>query len=196
MNKKEFMGSLEKQLKYLPKEDKKDALDYYAEYIDDCGFPEDADLAQKIGNPKEIARNIIADCTMKYIDQNEEKSSPKKTAKIVWITILSIFSLPITLPLALALVIILISFLITILSIFISFFAVGLCVVAVGAVVIFTGFFAPGIGQKLVCFGMGLLLIGLGLLICFATAWIFSLIIKLIINIIKKQAVKKQMGKN
>ena len=59
MNKKEFMGSLEKQLKYLPKEDREDALNYDSEYIDDYNFAENEDISAKLGKPKDIAKNII-----------------------------------------------------------------------------------------------------------------------------------------
>ena len=83
MNKKEFMGSLEKHLKYLPKEDKKDALDYYAEYIEDSGFAEGEDISAKLGNPKDIAKNIIAECAQKRIDKQEGKKSAKGGAVIV-----------------------------------------------------------------------------------------------------------------
>ena len=40
MNKTEFLKALEKQLKYLPKEDRDDALNYYSEYIDDMNLAE------------------------------------------------------------------------------------------------------------------------------------------------------------
>ena len=70
MNKKEFLGSLEKHLKYLPKEDREDALNYYSEYIDDYNFAENEDISAKLGNPKDIAKNIIKECAEKHIDNS------------------------------------------------------------------------------------------------------------------------------
>ena len=72
MNKKEFMGSLEKQLKYLPKEDRNDALNYYSEYIVDAGLSDNDDISANLGNPKDIAKNIIKECAEKHIDSHNK----------------------------------------------------------------------------------------------------------------------------
>ena len=183
MNKKEFLDALSKQLRLMPKEDKEDALTFYREYLEDYGFDDNEDVTSKIGKPKEIAKSLIAECTMKHIENNEEKKTPRKTARIVWLAIISIFTLPVTLPLAIALLIVVITLLFTLLIVFLSVLASALAVIFAGGTAIAASIVA------------GFLLIGIGMAIAFVDIWIFSLIVKLIIHIIKKSAMKKQMSK-
>lgn len=192
MNKKEFLGSLEKHLKYLPKEDKKDALDYYSEYIDDYNFAENEDISAKLGNPKDIAKQIIKECAEKHIDSNEKKKSAKGGATVVWMTILLIASLPVTLPIAVTLAIVLITVLFTA---FVTLFALGLSFVIVavaGIIVSLLGIIAPGIGQKLVMIGTGLIVTSIGVLLLIGVIKLTELLIRLLALISKSIIKKKQ----
>lgn len=191
MNKSEFLKALSKQIKLLPKDDREDALTFYNEYLEDYGFAENEDVTAKLGTPKEVAKNMIAEITMKHIDSNEEKKSAKKTAVIVWIAIISIFSLPISLPIALCLLIIVFALFITLLILFIALVGAGLIVITAGAGVFLSGIIAPGIGQKLVCFGGGMLVTAIGMALCFLTVIVYILLIRLAVQIIKKSAEKK-----
>ena len=121
----------------------------------------------------------------------KEKKSAKKTATIVWIAIISIFSLPISLPIALCLLIIVFVLFITLLILFISLVGAGLIVITAGAGVFLSGIIAPGIGQKLVCFGGGMLVTAIGMALCFLTVIVYILLIRLAVQIIKKSAEKK-----
>ena len=191
MNKSEFLKALSKQLKLMPKEDREDALTFYTEYLEDYGFAEDEDVTAKLGTPKEVAKNMIAEITMKHIDSNEEKKSAKKTATIVWIAIISIFSLPISLPIALCLLLVILALFVSLFILFISLIGAGIAVMAAGASVFLVGLIAPGIGQKLVCFGGGMLVTAIGMALCFLTVIVYILLIRLAVQIIKKSAEKK-----
>jgi len=192
MNKKEFMGSLEKQLKYLPKEDRKDALNYYSEYIEDAGFADNEDISAKLGKPKDIAKNIIKECTQKHIDKNNEKRTARGGALVVWMTILLICSAPVTLPIAIALAIVLITLIFTV---FITLFALGLsfgiCAVA-GIIISVIGIIAPGIGQKLVMIGTGLLVTSIGVLLLVGVIKLTELFIRFLAFISKSIIGKRQ----
>ena len=83
MNKAKFMSELEKRLKYLPKEDRDDAISYYTEYINDMNLEESDDVENKLGNPKEIAAAILADCTEKQLNDKESKKGVKSSARIL-----------------------------------------------------------------------------------------------------------------
>ena len=192
MNKKEFLNALTKKLKLLPKEDREDAISFYTEFLEDSGFNDTEDVTGKIGTPKQVASELIANCTKKHIDENEEKKSPKKTARIVWLAIISIFSLPITLPLAIALLIIVLTLIIVLIVLFIAFAASAIAVAVAGVGLIIAGFFAPGIGQKLVCAGIGLITLAIGVLILFVTILIYVLLIRLFVSIIKKNVEKRK----
>lgn len=97
MTKSEFLKELEKKLKHVPKEDREDALRYYSEYIDEMNLPREADVRARLGDPKEVARDIINNCTRKHMDGK----GVKEKAKSLWLIILSLFVSPLALPLAL-----------------------------------------------------------------------------------------------
>ena len=121
----------------------------------------------------------------------KEKKSAKKTAVIVWIAIISIFSLPISLPIALCLLLVILALFVSLLILFISLIGAGIAVMAAGASVFLVGLIAPGIGQKLVCFGGGMLVTAIGMALCFLTVIVYILLIRLAVQIIKKSAEKK-----
>lgn len=98
MTKHEFLNELEKRLRHMPREDREDALRYYSEYIDDMNLPPDADVSARLGNPKDVAKEIINNCTKKHMDGK----GLKEKGKSLWLIILSLFVSPLALPLALA----------------------------------------------------------------------------------------------
>ena len=192
MNKIEFMGSLEKHLKYLPKEDRADALNYYSEYIDDANFAENEDISAKLGNPKDIAKNIIKECTQKHIDSHDEKKTAKGGAMVVWMTILLICTAPVTLPLAVALGIIVICLLFTIFTTLFSLaLAFALCAV-IGIFIMVCGIVVPGIGQKLTMIGTGMIIMAIGTLLLIGVIKITELVIRLLALICKSIINKRQ----
>jgi len=186
MDKREFMGSLEKHLRYLPKDDKKDALEYYSEYIEDIGFQGNEDICSKLGDPKDIAKNIIAECSQKHIDERNEKKSAKNGAAVVWMTILMIFSLPVTLPLALTILILFFSVLLVAACAVFSIAITGLALFLSGLLFSLMAFFAPTFAQKAVIFGIALISIAIGILLIVLSILLTELTVKLIVLICKK----------
>ncbi len=104
MNKTEFLKALEKQLRHLPQEDREDALRYYDEMISDMGLDNAADVTARLGSPKEVAREIIGNCTKKHMDSKNIKDK----ATGLWLVILSLFISPLALPLAILLAVIIV----------------------------------------------------------------------------------------
>ncbi len=104
MNKAEFLKELEKKLRHMPTEDKEDALRYYDEMISDMGLDNSADVTARLGQPKDVAREIIGSCTKKHMDSKNIKDK----AKGLWLVILSLFISPLALPLAILLAVIII----------------------------------------------------------------------------------------
>ncbi|MCR4850899.1 MAG: DUF1700 domain-containing protein [Lachnospiraceae bacterium] len=165
MNRNEFLKELEKRLLYIPTEDRQDALEYYDEYIKDMGLGEEEDVIAKLGTPKDVARNIIDDCTQKHIEQTKENKTFKGKATVIWLSLLGILSLPLSLPLGIAILALAIAFVITVLAICFALFVSSLACTISGVVIFVFSFFVPGIGQKVLTLGAGLALAGLGLLL-------------------------------
>ena len=164
MNRNEFLKELEKRLLYIPAEDRQDALEYYDEYISDMGLSDDDDVIEKLGTPKDVARNIIDECTQKHIEKVKEEKTVKNKATVLWLSILGVLSLPVSLPLAIAVIAIAFAFLMVIIALMFAAFVCSIAWVIGGVVALFIGILVPGFGQKILTFGVGLALLGAGLL--------------------------------
>lgn len=59
MTKYEYLARLEQLLADLPPQQRRDAMDYYAEYFDAAGSEHEAETAEKLGDPESVARTIL-----------------------------------------------------------------------------------------------------------------------------------------
>ena len=178
MNKEGFIKELDKRLKYIPKEDREDAIEYYTELISDMGLDEAQDITERLGSPKECAKKILDECTQKHVDEYEENKTVKGHATVVWLTIIGVLSLPVSLPLAVAVIIIALALVIVAFSVFLSLAVAAVALVFSGLVALIAMWLAPGFSQKLVVFGMGLAALGLGTLIGFGVYMLIRLIVR------------------
>ena len=165
MNKHTFLQRLEKALRHIPKDDREDAISYYTEYFEEMGADDNQDISESLGKPENIAKEIIATCTEKHIEEQKTQGGVKNSATVIWMIILAIFAAPIALPLAIAGIAVLFAILITLLAFIFAIFCAGFSLVFAGVMMFTAIFFAGSFGQGLVCAGMGFLLLGFGLLI-------------------------------
>lgn len=194
MNKNEFMKKLEHSLKHIPKEDREDALTYYREYFEEMGADDSLDVTKEVGTPEDIAKDIIANCTQKHIEEQKENGGIKSSATTIWMIILAIFASPIAIPLALTAVLLLLAFLLVLFSLVLAIAATGLAFAVSGLALIFITFFAPGFAQKLLCAGIGLALLGAGLLFLVAMILFGNLCIRAIANLFKAVFLRKKVA--
>lgn len=176
MNKEEYIKELQKRLKLLPKEDREDAVNYYEEFICEMELNEGESICDRIGTPKEVAKAILGETTEKQLAKQKEEKSVKGGAKVVWLTILAIFSIPILIPIGIC--------------VWVLFLALGITALAlvVAGIVSFTALFAPApIGQKLVVVGVGMLLIGLGMFLGIGVVQLIQLTARLMVKIVKRK---------
>lgn len=178
MNKAEYLKELEKRLKYIPKEDREDALEYYTELISDMELDDAADVIEKLGTPKDVAKKIVDECGEKAEQAYEENKTVKGHATVVWLSILGALSLPLSLPLAIVVLALAFSFIVVIVSILLTLAvtAFALVVGGVGSLVVMWA--APGIAQKLVILGMGLVSLAFGVLMGIGVFYLTRLIIR------------------
>lgn len=165
MNKYVFLQRLEKALWHIPKSDREDAIAYYREYFEEMGADDNEDISQAVGRPEDIAKEIIATCVEKHIEEQKTQGGVKNSATVIWMIILAIFAAPIALPLAIAAIVLLFAVLVTLLAFVFSIFCAGAAIVFAGGVMFTAIFFAGSVCQGMVCAGMGFLLLGFGVLI-------------------------------
>lgn len=180
MNKSEYIKELERRLKYIPTEDREDAISYYTEYLDEIELSENEDISNKIGTPKEIAKEIIENATTKAINEQQENKSVKGSGKIVWLVILGIASIPVSLPLVCVALVVAITLMITIFAIVFSFVVAAVAIVFAGFCALAASVITPGFANKLIGIGAGAAMIGVGVLALFGSIALFKLIVKLI----------------
>lgn len=180
MNKSEYIKELERRLKYIPTEDREDAISYYTEYLDEIELSESEDISSKIGTPKEIAKEIIENATTKAINEQQENKSVKGSGKIVWLVILGIASIPVSLPLVCVALAVAITLMITIFAIVFSFVVAAVAIVFAGFCALAASVITPGFANKLIGIGAGAAMIGVGVLALFGSIALYKLIVKLI----------------
>ncbi len=177
MNKEAYIKELGKRLKYIPKEDREDAIEYYMELMSDMGLDEAQDVESKLGSAKEAAKKIVDECTTKHIEAYEEKKTVKGHATVVWLSILGALSLPVSLPLAIAVLIVAIALIVVFVAVLIAFAAVSISLVFSGLAGLVAMWAAPGM-QKLVVFGYALVSLSLGFLLGFGLVMLIRLIFR------------------
>ena len=191
MNRTEYINELEKRLKYIPKEDRDDAVEYYTELISDMGLDETGDVEQKLGSPKDAAKKILDECTQKHVDQYEEHKTVKGHATVVWLSILGILSLPLSLPLGIAVLAIAFALIVVVISLLIAFAAAAVSLVFGGLSCFVIMWMAHGLAQKAVIFGSGLCSLALGILMCFGVYYLVRLMIRKIFRKNKSKEIKQ-----
>ncbi len=190
MNKSAYIKELEKRLKYIPREDREDAVAYYTELMADMGVDETEDVEARLGSAKDAAKQIIDEATDKHIEAYQEKKSFKGHATVVWLTILGILSLPLSLPLAAVVLVLAVAMIVVCIAVLISLAAaaIGLFVGGLGSLII--AFFAPGFTQKLVVFGTGLAAVAIGGLLGYGVFALTRLLVRAIFRKGKTPAAK------
>ncbi len=176
MNKSEYLKELGKRLKYIPKEDKEDAIEYYTELMSDMGIDDTADVTEKLGSPKDAAKNIIDECTQKHVDEYEENKTVKGHATVVWMSILGALSLPVSIPLAIVVLALVFTLIVVCISLIISFAVTAVALVLSGIACLVLMWMAPGVAQKAVVFGCGISSLGLGILLGFGLFYLIRFI--------------------
>ena len=82
MTKHEFMRELEKLLSKIPENERKDALQYYADYFADAGIADDMLVPSSIGTPVQVADKIIREAMYGDVGQKTENVQDEMMAKI------------------------------------------------------------------------------------------------------------------
>lgn len=162
--KDEYLNALAKALGTINEMDRMDALQYYREYFEEAGMENESRVIAELGSPKKLASQIRAQSAVKAA--NEDPKSGSKSLRAVWLAVLSVFAVPVGIPIALALVIVVFALLITLFAVLLSLFAVafsfGLCAVISVLASMFALF--QNIGASMTMLGCALILGGLGVL--------------------------------
>lgn len=146
MTKEEYMITMAKELKRLPKKDFDTAMEYFEEYFQEAGEENEQQAIEDLGTPKEAACQILQNIVKRQ--EEEPTRNVKQGISKVWVGVLAVFAAPVAIPLAIGVVA-------AIGSLFI-------CAGAVAAAVVLTG--AGGAAAGLVSLAAGIFLLFTNLL--------------------------------
>ena len=175
----EYLRKLDRLLKKLPDDERREAMAWYEEYFEEAGPENEEEVINRLGSPKLVAAGIRADIAMKEF---EEKDGPKikKGISAVWVIILSVFALPIGLPIAIAMFAAIFSLLMAVIAVLISLYATALGL-GLGGVIVFFASFAVGfqnITGGVFYFGASLFMMGGGTLLFLLSTWVGRVSVK------------------
>ena len=176
MNRQEYLRILNKELRRLPRADREQALRYYEEYFEEAGPENEQAVMEELGNPIDIANQIIRDLAIKKMEEPEK--SVKHGFSAIWIVILGVFAAPIGLPLALAFAVVIFCLVFVVFVFVASFIFAGICLGAGGLLSLAAGgyllfhTFADGLSV----IGSGLAAAGIGIFILYGSFYLGKLL--------------------
>lgn len=202
MNRREFMGQLERLLADIPGQERQEALDYYNNYFDDAGEENEAEVIRTLGSPGKIAAVIKADLENTnseagsytdagYKDERFEEEGkvpetrrkygyqakkPRSAGAIILFIILAVFTLPFWGGIGAGILGILAGIIGIVIAVVVGSLAGGAGLSVAGVVVSVTGLvqMTGSIAVGLAIFGIGLLMTAVGLLLLMLFGWIIS----------------------
>ena len=176
MNRQEYLRILNKELRRLPRADREQALQYYEEYFEDDGPENEQAVMEELGNPIDIANQIIRDLAIKKMEEPEK--SVKHGFSAIWIVILAVFAAPIGLPLAFAFALVIFCVVLVVFIFVACFIFAGICLGAGGLLSLAAGGYLlfQTFADGLAVIGSGLLAAGVGIFILYGSYYLGRLL--------------------
>lgn len=187
MTKEVFLKELKEKIASLPKEEQYKIIFYYDEYISDAveeGKTE-AEVIASIEPIDTLAKQLLENHQKeKVFVEAKEKPTLSNGIKVL-IAVIALFSVPLTIPLAIFVIVLAFAFILVIIAILVAIFAasVGLLLTSIGLVVTAVQGFTITPGYGLALLALALINFGLGLLLLLALIKLVHLVIKLFASI-------------
>lgn len=191
MNEREkYISDLASYLSPLTTEERRDALEFYDEFIADGDLTSRQAIEARLGTPRQLSRKILADYSIKANDQSKGNGKPASTHsswRVFWWVLLAIITSPLTFGIGLVAVVTLIALAACLFGVAIGAVALvgSLAVAAVVTLYAGVGLFATAPMTGLFYGGIGLSAIG-GFMVCLPLLyWLVRLLAQAIANFAK-----------
>ena len=182
MNKQQYLDELKVRLKGLSQEEIDQAIQYCEEYFDDAGVGHEQEVIQELGSPFKFAAQMKADSEIKRQQATpKQKQKQDSSIKTIVLLILGICALPIAVPAAFVLLLLLFIAGIVLVA---FLFAAVVSVIAMlfsGVPLLIHGLFSwNATSDTLLTIGGGIFSIGLAGLIIFCVIWVIKTLIPML----------------
>lgn len=181
----DYLKEFEQLLVGLNADEVNDVLEYYQEYILDADLADYSAVAAKLGTPQQLARKTLADYSIRQTET--VTATPRHNARLIWIIVLALFASPIAIPLAGAVIIMLIAGVLVVGAIIFAAMMVVAALLFAGGFALISGFailiqsFATGIFY----IGMGLAGLGAGVLAMLIGYMVVKVLLQMGVVVIK-----------
>lgn len=196
MKREEYLSQLRKYLKRLPKDDYENAMEYFIEYFEEAGEEGEQKVIEELGTPKEAAGELLSNLLTKKVNTPKKGKEKHYTKNVMFLSILAILTAPISVPLAISLIVVVGCLLISLACVIGSVFVSGIAFALAGIKLIFRAFVAIPFSASgtLVIGGMGIFAIGCSILIILLGIWLIRIFKNWIPHFVQKAA-KIRRGK-
>lgn len=177
-----YIAEFKAYLNQLSEDELDEVVNFYAEYLADGGFETYEAAVAELGSPRQLARKVLADYSIRLLDSPEEESQTmggrvahsRRQVRTIWLILLAILSTPLTIPIAIAVLATLFGVMVGAAAIIFAIIVTIIALVVAGIVVLGVGIGI--IGQSfttgLVYIGGGLVVIGFFIALIPAFNWL------------------------
>ena len=188
----EYIQALQRLLLQLTAEERQDVVEYYREFLQEAKVTTYDQAVTELGTPQSLARKVLADYSIKMTEHPGPDTAPKSTGtkanvKMIWLVILALLSTPVTIPLIMVILAIVIAIgsvffggVVAVFGVLLAGFVGGLVGVVVGLIALFS---APWTG--LFYLGLGLVALGLSWLALVVVVILIRWLIQVIAEVAK-----------
>lgn len=169
----EYLRELDRLLRKLPDEERREAMAWYEEYFVEAGPENEEAVIERLGSPQKVAAGIRADVAMKGLGAKDGQEI-RRGISTVWVVLLSVFALPVGLPVAITVFALAFALLWVVIAVLIALYAAALAL-TLGGLAVFAASIPvaiQNIAGGMFYFGAGLILIGGGALLFILATWL------------------------
>lgn len=146
-----YMQEFKSYLNQLSDHEFSEVVDFYMEYLQDGGFETYEACVAELGTPKQLARKVLADYSIRLLDAPEKEKTTMRSrvqqsttqVHTIWLIVLAILSTPLTIPLGIAV-------LATLFAVFVAGAAIVFSIVVTIIALLFAAVVVLGIGIAII----------------------------------------------
>lgn len=180
----DYLNRFSALLVQLDDQERDEVVEFYREYLLDAAIQEYDDCVAELGTPKQLARKVLADYSIRFNENLTSDTSKTQRSKAgvrtIWWIILALISTPITIPVLL--VVLLALFVLGVLAfaalVTIAGLVFGAAIVAIGMIAAGVAVFTQSIWVAIFYLGCGFTILGAGLLLFPLVVWFISILIQ------------------
>lgn len=187
----DYLSKFNALLVQLTDDERDEVVEFYREYLLDAAIPNYDDCVAELGTPKQLARKVLADYSIRFNENLNANTSKRQksqaTVRTIWLIVLALLSTPITIPALIAILAVFFALAVTVFAFVIAAGAIliGVTILAFAMLTAGIGIFGQSLWVALFYLGSGLAIIGAELLVLPLFIWLISVILQGIAKIVQ-----------